>query len=268
MTSAPTATAALVIASDSSVEAELVRSVLEDEFANITLRLIEDTGPDDERQPWPDVLILAFRQLEAAEHCYLGWYRRGLAEPRRHWTILLCTKEEVQRAYELCRRQLFDDYVLFWPVTLDVKRLSMAVHRGVASVTAQPERGPLAQVQPRVLVVDDDSSQLKLTGRMLEAAGYQLQYAAGGADALRLLSGTRPDIVLLDLQMPDMSGMEVLKNLKSTPSLQAIPVILVTGDGARDTVQSSRDLGATDFIVKPFKRETLLTKVSNALQRR
>lgn len=262
----------------------------------------------------------------------------------------------------MCRRGLFDDYVLFWPVTHDVTRLPLSVCHALEALKLAPADAELAatcatqalagaerdigaaldglsarvlcsdasgpqqaetradvaadisrckselvlpqlqkvgaslqpvaewaegvqksiapyleaahvlgdlaaRAQPVIFVVDDDEFQRKLTAQILESEGYRISGAASGSEAIRLLSRASPDLVLLDYLMPDMNGLEMLARLKSDPRLGSIPVIMITGNSERGIVLDSRRLGAADFLVKPFDRQTLLDKIARVLRR-
>jgi two-component system KDP operon response regulator KdpE len=116
-----------------------------------------------------------------------------------------------------------------------------------------------------VLVVDDDDAQRKLVSRFLHAEGYASQQVANGDEALQLLAMAQFDIVLLDLQMPGMSGLEVIRKWRDTPGMPSIPVIIVTGNADRDTVRGGLELGIADYLVKPFDRKTLIARIHRAL---
>jgi len=122
------------------------------------------------------------------------------------------------------------------------------------------------QVKPTVLVVDDDDFQRSLIGRILDAAGYRLQFAASGLEALNLMRKSRPDLVLMDVQMPGMDGVEATRRLKGAPHTAAIPILMITGRSELDTVRESLKAGAAGFVVKPFERETLIEKIRQALE--
>ena len=131
----------------------------------------------------------------------------------------------------------------------------------VRSLTAMAER-----VRPTVLVVDDDEFQHKIVSRMLEDGNYHLVFAAGGVEALRLMRKSRPDLILIDVMMPDMGGLELMRQMKAVPRLAGIPVIMMTGKGEKNIVTESLKAGATDFMVKPVARDTLLGKVARVLR--
>jgi CheY-like chemotaxis protein len=121
------------------------------------------------------------------------------------------------------------------------------------------------RVRPTVLVVDDDEFQRKLLGKMLEAENYHIISATGGVDALNVLRKARPDIILMDVMMPDMDGMEATRRLKAIPHFAKTPVIMVTGKSEGNVVVDSLKAGASDFVVKPFDRATLMAKIARVL---
>jgi CheY-like chemotaxis protein len=380
MSSAAQSPASILVASDSTVDAALVSTLLEDEFGTIAQSVDPNKAAEDFHAHQPDVLLLAFKQLQRCEDFYLGLYRVVNGQPlHRHRAVILCTKEEVRHAYDLCRRGLFDDYVLFWPVTHDVTRLQLSVHQALEALKAPPGDGELAatcaaqsrrlleleallarqfargqqhlastdqalagaerdigaaldglsikhadaradvaadiarckselvlpqlqrvgaslqpvaqwaggvqqaiapyleaahalgdmaaRAQPTILVVDDDEFQRRLTAQILESEGYRIRIAASGSEAISLLSRADADLVLMDYLMPEMDGLEVLGRLKADPRLGSVPVIMITGNSERSVVLDSRQLGAADFLVKPFDRQTLLGKIARVLQR-
>jgi CheY-like chemotaxis protein len=118
---------------------------------------------------------------------------------------------------------------------------------------------------PTILVVEDDDFQRRLLAQVLESENYRTRFAASGAEALNCLSRLRPDLILMDLHIPDVDGMEVMRHCKTTPQLAGIPVIMITGSAELETVLKSREVGAADSIVKPFERSTLLAKVGRIL---
>lgn len=119
-------------------------------------------------------------------------------------------------------------------------------------------------VQPLVLVVDDEPGILRLLKQELSVQGFRVIGASSGEEALRLAEEHRPDIVLLDILMPDISGLEVMRGLRQRSNA---PVILVT---ARDTDMDKirgLELGADDYIVKPFNPEEVAARVRAVLRR-
>ena len=121
------------------------------------------------------------------------------------------------------------------------------------------------RIRPTVLVVDDDEFQRKIIGKLLEAENYNLVFATSGIDALKILRKTQPDIILMDIMMPEMDGVETTRRLKVGPQFARTPVIMVTGDSEGNVVIDSLKAGASDFVVKPFTSATLIAKITHAL---
>lgn len=118
-----------------------------------------------------------------------------------------------------------------------------------------------------VLAVDDDRFLLRMLQRVLADAGYEVLCASTAAEALQALRQRAPDMVLLDLELPDGSGLDVLRRLKSDAKTSGIPVLMLTGHGEKDVIVESMAAGACDFIVKPCDRELLLKKMQRPLTR-
>lgn len=379
----------ILIASDIVADAELVRKLLQDEFDNVFISTSPDKAVRDFEHCMPNVLILAFNSLEKAELYYLGLYRLStMVISVAHRTIMLCGTKELQRVYELCRKEYFNDYVLFWPLTNDVPRLPMAVTHALRDLDRSQSGAPAAEMarqvrriaelegllerqlgqgdlyaksasrslqraeaeidaaidsfaknviggsfgdaqgvtnavrlqqeigklraneiqqpfrvlndamqpigqwvselkqqlaphresmsalkaladhfRPLVLVVDDDEFERRLAGELLGAAPYDLLFASNGAEALSLVREKRPDLILMDMVMPEINGLETLRRLKASDRFASIPVMMVTGQSDKDLVVECLKAGAVDFVVKPLDREVLLRKVERFLTR-
>jgi len=121
---------------------------------------------------------------------------------------------------------------------------------------------------PHVLVVDDDPRNRKLLEEYLLGAGYDVRLAADGRTALAMAAERPPDLVLLDVMMPDLSGLEVCRQLKNDPRTRLSQVVLVTAlDGVPQRVEGL-DTGADDYIAKPVRREEFMAKVRSMLRAR
>ena len=118
------------------------------------------------------------------------------------------------------------------------------------------------RVRPLVMIVDDDDLQRKLVARILQLENYQVVSAASGAEALSLMRGAVPDLVLMDVQMPGMDGIETTRCLKAVAQLSDVPVIMLTGKSEGSVVVDSLKAGAADFVVKPVDRLKLIAKVA------
>ena len=116
-----------------------------------------------------------------------------------------------------------------------------------------------------VLVVDDSSANLQLYKGLLNNK-YDVRLAKSGKMALVALERVHPDIILLDIEMPDMSGFEVMSEINKNNDLHGVPVIFVTSHVSESLIYKAVKLGVKDYIIKPFAPEVLYTKVETALE--
>lgn len=124
--------------------------------------------------------------------------------------------------------------------------------------------GPTATI----LLVEDDPLFQRAYETHLQEEGYQVRIAADGEEALRQIEASRPDLVLLDLLLPRMSGYEVLAQVRANPSLAELPVIVLTNRAEPEDMKRAMELGATDYFVKVTARpRQVLWKVRQALTR-
>jgi DNA-binding response OmpR family regulator len=119
-----------------------------------------------------------------------------------------------------------------------------------------------------ILVADDDEDIRDIVGFRLERAGYDVVCVANGDDALAAARDRRPDLAVLDVMMPGLTGWEVTRALKADPDTSAIPVILLTARSRDVDVSRGFAAGADDYLRKPFSPEELGARVSAALMRR
>ena len=111
---------------------------------------------------------------------------------------------------------------------------------------------------PHVLVVEDDQLARQTLGRLLKSVGYDTSSAADGQEALELVRDRRPDVIVLDVRMPHLNGLEVLKRLQD----QSIPVIMLSAESDPQTIERAQQLGAKKFLVKAaFSVKELLEDV-------
>lgn len=381
-------TSTIMIASDCIGDAAQVQDLLNSEFDHIYISTGSDKVPGDFVRYRPSILVLAFDTLEKAESYFLELYRlceEVHQQPLR--TVILCNRSQINQVYELCKKEYFDDYILFWPMSDDSSRLAMTIHHALHDLAALKTAGPskaefaaqarhlaelentldrqiveggmhikvaslavenaaegvgaaldgLSQriisgalpdavevknaeglkneisrfkreevqphfksaieitqplkqwaekfkqecepflqsaralnamaecIQPTVLVVDDDEAQRIIIDKLLTANHYNLLFARDGFEALSILRNKRPDLILMDIMMPNMNGMETTRRLKEVPEFAGTPVIMITGRSEEEMVVDSMKSGAVDFVVKPFDHNLLVAKIKHAL---
>jgi CheY-like chemotaxis protein len=117
----------------------------------------------------------------------------------------------------------------------------------------------------KILAVDDELDVVLIVKTALQSAGYEVETANNGPDALALAKSTLPDLILLDVMMPGMTGFEVLRKLKESEETARIPVIMLTGVSERAKIVEAIGSGTSYYIIKPFDFDDLMDKVSKAL---
>lgn len=120
-------------------------------------------------------------------------------------------------------------------------------------------------MKPRILVVDDEPDAVELIEFNLEAAGYAVSTAGDGAEALRKARQMPPDLILLDLMLPEVDGLEVCKILRRDPATAKVPIIMLTAKAAEIDRILGLELGANDYVTKPFSPRELTLRVRNLL---
>jgi CheY-like chemotaxis protein len=337
-------TASILIATDNAKDAQTIEWQLTKDYKKIFVSIRSNSPVKDFDDHKPNILILAFADMAKAEAYYIDLYHNShLIGSYPHRTILLCNKDEIEQAYQACKEDYFDDYLLFWPSPADVHQLSMATDRALLNLEASkahainrdinklsfrrsnldvkfndyinqakkhittinqlqqdanyqgipallqtfsqlktwlqdlsPQHEPhiesarllknsVKKISTTILVVDDDKLAQNLTKAALANENYTIIFASCGYEALRLLRKHHPDLILMDMNMPEFDGIEVTRRIKASALLTAIPVIMVTGNNAKADVMNSLKAGASDFIVKPISREVLLDKIAKLL---
>lgn len=117
----------------------------------------------------------------------------------------------------------------------------------------------------KILVAEDENDILELITFTLKYGGHEVITSSNGADALELTRVEKPDLVLLDVRMPRMTGYEVCQNLKSDERTKLIPVVFLSAKGQEVEVNTGYEVGAVDYILKPFAPEILLENLEEIL---
>lgn len=120
----------------------------------------------------------------------------------------------------------------------------------------------------RILVVDDTLENIQVLGIVLKKEGYVINVAQDGKTALEMVEKVQPNLILLDIVMPEMDGYEVCRRLKQNPETKEIPVIFLTAKADTESIVAGFETGAVDYITKPFRKQELLARVKTHLELR
>ncbi len=118
----------------------------------------------------------------------------------------------------------------------------------------------------KILVIDDERDLREATTEVLETAGYQALSASNGADGVRLNELEKPDIIVLDLKMPGMDGIETLRRIREHD--REVSVVILTANGSSGTVREAVGLSASEYLSKPFENQELIALIGDLLWRR
>lgn len=126
----------------------------------------------------------------------------------------------------------------------------------------------MAEIKRTILVVEDEEDILALLQFNLMKAGYTVKCAACGEEALQAFAQHKPDLILLDLMLPGIGGLEICETLRRDPKTSEIPIIMLTAKGEESDVVKGLELGADDYMPKPFSIKVLLARIQAVLRRR
>ena len=119
----------------------------------------------------------------------------------------------------------------------------------------------------RILLVDDEPDIVETAAFMLQLHDYSVTTASCGVEGIQKAEEERPDLILLDIMMPDMDGYDVCMKLNENEGTKHIPIVVLTAKGESEAAMKCRDLGADDYVVKPFDLSTLLSKLERFLDK-
>ena len=118
----------------------------------------------------------------------------------------------------------------------------------------------------RLLLVDDTPQNLQVLGTILRQQGYKINVAQHGRQALEVAQKTPPDLILLDVMMPEMDGLEACRHFKADPRTRDIPIIFLTAKTAAEDIVQGFEAGGVDYVAKPFNPAELLKRVQTHLE--
>lgn len=125
---------------------------------------------------------------------------------------------------------------------------------------------PVAKLKKQILIVDDEPAWVKVLSMLLRKEGYKVMEATSGREALKTLAGVRPDLILSDVRMPDMNGFDFLDEVRRTARNSTTPVVFFSGIDDYDARKVAKNLGATDYLIKPFDERDVLSVLSRHLK--
>ena len=117
----------------------------------------------------------------------------------------------------------------------------------------------------RILAVDDSPSMRQMVSTTLTGAGYEVEQAGDGVEALQLAGRQRFDLVITDVNMPNMDGIALVRELRNKPNYKFVPLLILTTEATSERKQQGKNAGATGWLVKPFNPERLLATISKVL---
>jgi two-component system chemotaxis response regulator CheY len=118
---------------------------------------------------------------------------------------------------------------------------------------------------PRILAVDDSPSMRQMVSATLTSAGYEVEQAADGVEALEMATRTRYDLVITDVNMPNMDGITLVRELRGKPNYKFVPLLILTTEATAERKQQGKNAGATGWMVKPFNPDRLLATIAKVL---
>ena len=119
----------------------------------------------------------------------------------------------------------------------------------------------------KILIVDDEPNLLRMIGYILQEEGYQIVVAQNGLEALQKVQTTKPDLMILDIMMPDMNGLEVCEQIRKNPQTMGLPIIMLTAKAQVADKIRGQDAGADEYMVKPISEEEIVARVRSLLKR-
>ena len=123
------------------------------------------------------------------------------------------------------------------------------------------------QTSRLVLIVDDDQALLEMVSECLTSAGYFPLQASNGLDGLKKLDSSAPHMVILDVNMPELDGLQTCRLIRANDRFRTLPILMLTGRGDIKDMLEARKMGADDYLVKPFQPSALMDKIERLFQR-
>lgn len=126
-------------------------------------------------------------------------------------------------------------------------------------MTGAPDKNPTASAETKILLVDDNTANLQVLRETLDGSGYKLLIAKNGRSALEIVRKASPDLILLDIMMPEMDGYEATRRIRQQKQFRDLPVIALTAKAMKEDREKCIEAGASDYLPKPVDLERLLS---------
>lgn len=295
----------ILVITEARADAQMIGKLLGTEFESVQVSTVPEQFVGDFERHRPQVLVLAFnlaqlaaqaRRIAELESRLESQISQGSAHAESANQSLQDARVQVGAALDRFTRKIIDGELSEALLVKDAGEVQREFGRlnteevqvpfNRALEAAEPVRkwmgtlksglspqleaaramaGVADRLRPLVLVVDDDDYARSLLAHVMGGERYDIAMAASGTEALAGLRNRRPDLVLMDFQLPDIDGVEVTRRLKAVPEYATIPVVMITGQSEKNVIVESLAAGAVDFVVKPFERDILLKKVARLL---
>lgn len=209
--------------------------------------------------PHPERILLALRRAKAAKQMRLDLVelRQRLTSAQSQFEALGTLQQSLSQALSKLQAQA--------PEAASPDGELGTISASLARMAAQGRSACVGSAK-KVLIVDDDEMMREILGAALESGGYEARFATSAQQAVEMLEAERMALILMDLMMPGLDGLAATRKIRGLPNYRSVPIIVVSGHGDRDSVRSSRSVGANDFLVKPVDQDRLLEKVRRYVQ--
>ncbi len=147
-------------------------------------------------------------------------------------------------------------------------RAFMVLRNASSIIVEQPARNAAPRTEPTIIVADDDRTTIMMVQSILRTWKINSRVAHNGKDALELTREIKPDALLLDVGMPDMDGFQVLAALRADPATRTTPIVMLTAAQSENEIVRGFDLGADDYITKPFRAHEMLARLKRLVRKR
>lgn len=209
---------------------------------------------------WADkrVSVMFETSLNLAKQLSMRVVAEGI-ESEKDWEFVRSAHCDFAQGYFISKPMAGDALPKWLTAWRERVRRELLPEANAATLTVKPSK------QGTVLLIEDHEFQRRIQSKILIEEGFSVVTAASSVEALSLLRTLRPILILIDIELPGMNGLEILKRLRSTAVFKNTPVIMLSGSNQKDIVVQSMKTGASGFITKPFDRKTLIAKVSSVL---